>query len=236
MQWRALLILLSLLLGAVINVAVAWGCAAFVDVVGDLSTTEIRTFTQVTGVGKMDRRRWDIEMYRSPGAMFIESWKARNAGSSTAVFPRDVCPKWTGLHEPTLERIETTQWQCIDARGWPMLALWCEYKMLPAPSGQKAEFPVSGAVEIGLKPWAIPGMAGLGPPRRVLPYRPIWTGIVLNSLIYAFAIWLLVVGPRALRRMSRRRRNLCPACAYPVGSSPVCTECGRLLKPPKASA
>jgi hypothetical protein len=30
----------------------------------------------------------------------------------------------------------------------------------------------------------------------------------------------------ALRRHSRLKRGLCPACAYPVGESGVCTECG----------
>jgi len=32
--------------------------------------------------------------------------------------------------------------------------------------------------------------------------------------------------PKSLRRRRRIKRGLCPACAYPVGQSPVCTECG----------
>ena len=42
-------------------------------------------------------------------------------------------------------------------------------------------------------------------------------------------LWLLIPGPFALRRFLRTRRGLCPRCAYPVGESAVCSECGREL-------
>ncbi len=37
----------------------------------------------------------------------------------------------------------------------------------------------------------------------------------------------LIWGPFSLRRFLRVRRGLCPTCAYPMGESAVCTECGR---------
>ncbi len=43
-------------------------------------------------------------------------------------------------------------------------------------------------------------------------------------------LWLLICGSFALRRFIRRRRGLCPACAYPMGDSNVCTECGLVLQ------
>ena len=52
------------------------------------------------------------------------------------------------------------------------------------------------------------------------------TGFAINTLFYAGVLWVLFCGPFALRRMIRRRRGQCPACAYPIGQSPVCTECG----------
>ncbi len=39
----------------------------------------------------------------------------------------------------------------------------------------------------------------------------------------------LIPGPVALRRLIRRRRGLCPTCAYPIGESATCTECGKAL-------
>ena len=72
-------------------------------------------------------------------------------------------------------------------------------------------------------------------PGRVLPYRVIPTGFGINTLFYAVLLWLPICGPFALRRFIRRKRGRCPACAYPMGGSAVCTECGRAL-PGRAEA
>ena len=64
---------------------------------------------------------------------------------------------------------------------------------------------------------------------RALPLRLLWPGFALNTAFYAANLWLLVRGPFALRRFLRVRRGLCPKCAYPMGESAVCTECGRPL-------
>ena len=42
----------------------------------------------------------------------------------------------------------------------------------------------------------------------------------------AFLVRLAIFMTGGLRSQVRRRRGLCPKCAYPVGASPVCTECG----------
>ena len=53
------------------------------------------------------------------------------------------------------------------------------------------------------------------------------SGFAFNTLFYAAILWLLFAGPFALRRWRRIKRGLCLACAYPVGTSAVCTECGK---------
>jgi len=66
--------------------------------------------------------------------------------------------------------------------------------------------------------------AGVTPRRtRVRP------GFAVNTLFYTAILWLFFAAPFALRRRRRITRGLCPACAYPVGGSPVCTECGKPL-------
>jgi hypothetical protein len=65
---------------------------------------------------------------------------------------------------------------------------------------------------------------------RDFPFRPLWPGFAINTLFYAAILWLLFAAPFVLRRWRRVRRGLCPACGYPVGTSPVCTECGAELK------
>ena len=64
---------------------------------------------------------------------------------------------------------------------------------------------------------------------RMLPLRPIWPGFAVNTIFYAAVFWLLICGPFVLRRFIRVKRGLCPACAYPRGESPVCSECGKAL-------
>jgi hypothetical protein len=67
---------------------------------------------------------------------------------------------------------------------------------------------------------------------RVLPNKPIVGRFVLNTLFYTLIGLVLcatVTAPRQARRWLRRRRGLCPACGYPVGVNPVCTECGHRL-------
>jgi hypothetical protein len=59
--------------------------------------------------------------------------------------------------------------------------------------------------------------------------RPLWPGFAINTIFYAAILWALWFAPGAVRRMIRRRRGQCPACAYPVSTSPVCTECGKSL-------
>jgi hypothetical protein len=70
---------------------------------------------------------------------------------------------------------------------------------------------------------------------RFLPLRPIWPGFAMNSIFYAAILWGLLLGPGMVKRTLRRRRGLCPACAYPTwggGTSPVCTECGSCIRCP----
>ena len=65
---------------------------------------------------------------------------------------------------------------------------------------------------------------------RVIPFRPVWPGFAINTLLYAAVLWMTLAAPLALRRRRRLKRGLCPKCAYPIGINPVCTECGRTLK------
>lgn len=60
-------------------------------------------------------------------------------------------------------------------------------------------------------------------------WRPLWFGLTIDTGLYAGAAYLLLAVPVAVRRAVRRRRGLCPACAYRVaeGLCPgVCSECG----------
>jgi len=66
---------------------------------------------------------------------------------------------------------------------------------------------------------------------RILPLRPTWPGFAMNTVFYAALLWLLFAAPFALRRHLRIKRGLCVRCAYPIGTSEVCTECGAAVSP-----
>jgi hypothetical protein len=61
---------------------------------------------------------------------------------------------------------------------------------------------------------------------RGIPIRPIWTGLVANTLVFGFAWYALFRGPGTIRRAMRRRAGRCEACGYPVQSQGPCPECG----------
>ncbi len=100
--------------------------------------------------------------------------------------------------------------------GWPMRsmegAMWFD-----APE----QYQYQRAFEFGKWP------SGLG----IFPVGPLWLGFIVNTLFYAALLWLLIPGPFVLRRVIRVRRGRCGACGYPMGESPVCTECGKPLPP-----
>ncbi len=145
---------------------------------------------------------------------------------------RDSLPRFEAAHlfplrwglPPSLEtsgnparRFEWVQ----DARGWPMLALWCEWQ----DSVTGTSFgPTRGGIE--LEP--PPSTGDAFESGRALPYRPIPLGLTIDSLLFALAWSFLLFSPRLIRRALRTRRNLCPHCAYSRQGLPdesPCPEC-----------
>ncbi|MHC4128032.1 MAG: hypothetical protein ACYSWT_12940 [Planctomycetota bacterium] len=66
-------------------------------------------------------------------------------------------------------------------------------------------------------------------PGGLLPLWPVWPGFAVNAVLYGAALSVLAAALAGLRRFIRVRLRRCPACAYPMGDSPVCTECGQPL-------
>lgn len=61
-------------------------------------------------------------------------------------------------------------------------------------------------------------------PLSVLPF-----GFFANTIFYAIIIFLLFLALGGFRGRIRLYRKLCPQCAYPIGVSTFCTECGKTL-------
>jgi hypothetical protein len=238
MRRRLLIIAIFLLAGAVVNVAVAWTCAMTVNpLYGKMEDAE----ENVRGM-----EGFAVMHFSRPGATLITCCrrKRRFIVSSEQADPAALLDQWTGFRVPTHEYESGTtkiEERIAHGCGWPKLTLWCEtYGNIRSwgPFGG----PLRGGVETGLPP--LKRDMGLGRSfltfPRALPFRPIWPGVIVNTFFYATTLWLLFLGPFALRRIIRSRRGLCPSCAYPMGESATCTECGRPLaehsSPPTATA
>ena len=94
------------------------------------------------------------------------------------------------------------------AIGWPMRA-WARHAVYDA-NRQPTHF---GAIELN------------GAHRPILPIFP---GVIVNTLLFALPWYALFFGASAARRWRRRRRGLCPRCAYDLAGTTagVCPECG----------
>ncbi len=114
----------------------------------------------------------------------------------------------------------------FEGRGWPMVAMWSQPRgFYDTIDGDRRLMPVQGGIETPL-----PVFVGRFDHHfRVLALRPFWPGFAVNTIFYAATLWSLLLGAFALRRFLRVRRGLCPKCAYPMGESSVCTECGKAL-------
>ena len=224
---RLLIIAIFLLAGAVVNVAVAWGCAAFIDPTAD--PNEI-VASRTTG-----HRTWELLRFQVPGVTFF--WSTHGWMAEPLDFPphgpspESLLPSWSDLAAPTtpdfLAAVDSTVDDLILERryvycsGWPLRNLWCDSYQVETRESIISQGG-GGYIETSFAPWR-------GFISRRLPLRLVWSRFAVNTLVYAGLLWLLIPGPFALRRFLRVRRGLCPKCAYPMGESAVCTECGRAL-------
>ena len=189
-----------LLLGAVLNVAVAWSCAVWSPLHWDRGSSSVGDLRERWRAAvDFDTDRWHMYVRRAFGLGCRHTAICQNIeyalGPGTDAY-------WI--------RYEMVFCQA----GWP----------LPCAEGWRRELKTTTA---WLTPFAWERLGVQG--RRIVPLRPLWMYATINTFFYATILWLLVRGPVVLRRMIRQRRGRCPACGYLVGVSPVCTECGQTV-------
>ena len=236
MKRHLLTVTVFLLVGAVVNVAVAWGSAAFVDVTkssgverGRNSAWHVMQRRVVSGSRVVVFHRTanrDILLATQDGRSALEGLSAFDEGASFVckLFPSRLrsLPGWVSIDESTQQTQDVVAIEIDDARGWPMPAVQC--RILP----QSPRWRTIEAVQDGVR---LPRRRGVHPwlGFRAAPLRPVWPGFAINTLFYAVVGWLSLCGLFALRGFIRIRRGYCPKCTYPIGESAVCTECGSEL-------
>jgi hypothetical protein len=218
MKRRIFKVCLFLLLGAIINVAVAW----FFAISCDMPVMEKRWQETVhDNVGHIVEfrtaraaRGWRSIWYASPATE-----GDRRARSSPE--PVDL-PYWFPEHAQPLDLLAGAPFNSqlwAQAYGWPCLTV---YWSRPYDS-RGSQWSVHNGIDLTNVPFQ---RASGNEWPRVLPLGFIWPGFAINTIFYAALLWMMFAFPFVIRRRRRIKRGLCPACAYPVGHSPVCTECG----------
>lgn len=221
-------ILVFLLLGTIVNVAAAWGIAA----------ANTRHLQRVFYFEELcwcmypddDKRHYLhlLEQFGFTRAMSAASGrvKVRHSGAERSEIPEYTGPIW--WEAARLNELHHMQF----ASGWPARSLrahydvdWASHRTPWSPTGpwviQTRWFGGFDLSRWGDVPASLANV--------VLPLRVIPMGFAQNTAFYGAAFLLFATMIRSARAMSRTRRGLCPACAYPRGSSPVCTECGEAL-------
>ncbi len=222
------------ILGLVTTFAVSAGLAVFLphsdlkhlmqlnSVVGDFKQPPIvveRYFRS-----GMERRAWLVQLfgasYSHTSDFFGFRGKFEWIESEGVSLPQTAL--WGHLRKAVTDRPVNATWVIEDARGWPFLAFWCS---IETGDGRDARKPLgtNGGLSLSRTDGSIPV-----PDFRCVPLRPIWRGVVLNSAFYA-GLWLVPIGVVPLVRAGRRRRRgLCPTCAYDLlgDLAEGCPECG----------
>lgn len=111
----------------------------------------------------------------------------------------------------------------VRTHGWPFRCLW-EGETVDGMNNGLTVWPWNGLSYGGIKV----GMSG--PIPHYLPTRPMWPGLVGDTLLFGAGWFGLMFFAARARRARLRRRNLCLHCRYDLRGTPPglpCPECGR---------
>ena len=218
-------VIVFLLLGAIVNVAVAWGIAVsplmpealggrrFVFKSAAMGTWE---YLQANSVGASSVcLGFPIGLNYFPvfpvqGEKRMPSWVSLTP-EDVVEYLEDPVPRYSGME--------------LRAAGWPLLATQYRFRFEVGSYRRRSNLVVD-ALQIP--------RGSRSRDSWILPTRPIWPGLTINTLFYAAILWALFAMPAALRRKRRIKRGLCVKCGYDLrGSSAAsaCPECGTPLLP-----
>jgi len=228
--------LLGLLLGAVTTVAVAWGLASFIPYRMLPDST-----LHYPAPHPHEEHAFVMTVRRAFGSTRVTAMRQSELGPGSIVNDlTDVLPRAGVMDTMIADRLSLSKFEeerlaragdarrvvpmymTEDLRGWPMYALAASWDgglaYLPNSTPYTGEnaapsmFPGDG---IALPPFGggTAGSVNLDA-QRALPLRPIWPGLLIDTLFYGVLWFGMIVGFGALSRAIRRKRGRCPNCGY----------------------
>jgi len=242
-------IVICLLLGFVTSIIVAWACAIWGSVsLGSVESQPAKweDLERLQEAGWNRTSETDDWMYTRS----INTWKG--IGVSELLFlEKAVQQPDSGLGISGVFRFDF-YFACVTQSGWPWRCLSREH-LDPSGNGQgmniwpmpwhpsNSRFPSWGDAidfrqETPIANWQhsmsfeLPEKIGpiTLPADRYLPLRPIWSGLIINTIIYAAIIWVMMFIASIMQQHRRFKKGHCPKCNYELRSdySAGCPECG----------
>ncbi len=228
MKRRLLIIAIFLLLGAVVNVAVAWGCALWtIRVPGGAGRYAISEIWDMVHPTQADYHWLEESGWKPRPEDDDFVWKAASREISGFGLERKAFFHYPDV-KPRGGSFSVATFVIRDRSGWPLRALQAEKWLLQ----EDVQYPrYESRFAIAIVPVTYSWNGWIIKDDRLLAYLPIWPGFAVNTLFYATLLWLLIPGPFALRRLIRQRRGVCLACGYDLrhGEHKACPECGVTL-------
>ena len=235
---RIRIILGFLILGAIVNVAVAWGLATRSHA---LQTKYL--VNRSTPRGEI-YTNWRAKRIEKLGTLIIESsWQTPYVYPNYFMIPPDqdvngILPNWaiTHLAPKFIDDNLLSAERLMLASGWPCLSFWglkSSHSTYGVTDTQSADTPEIWFEELPQTSLNAIDVQALSIPYGILPCAPIPRGFILNTLFYSALLWLILIIPLKFRGLIRHRRGLCTHCTYDLrGATPKslqCPECGRRL-------
>ena len=214
-MWQACRVMLAIVLGAFTCVLVAWGCAMWSPAKGPPCLKP--GSDALRAVGFVVHGRYEIREIMERGCVLT-----RNGGPGPNVPPPRPTGQYTTRFVPL--RIEA---------GWPLPCAWAiadeaEYFGERFGTGRIKN---PSTFDRGLEPdegpvWLRPQAV------RRLPLKPMYAGLVINTLAYASVFWMVGALLRKRRRRRLWQRQICPECRYDLRGllHARCPECGTQIK------
>ncbi len=207
-------IMVCLCLGAITTIVVAWTCAWFVRYHGS---------ARVYALPDDRGNHASLLVFSAFGSEYVmllsRVWVEIYGIIPQAESPSDL--RWSVLAQPG---VVTDPVIAEEARGWPFLCLrWRFLVHRHVVWGLN----LNGTRTVAVAPRG-PTLSVRAYGDRVLPLRPIWSGMAMNIVLYALCWGCLLRGIRAASRVARRRKGRCLRCGYDLRGAEhkACPECG----------
>ena len=176
--------------GAVLNILVAWGCAAALDFRGAAVED---SYLPLDNAYHWWVVRWDAA---ARTRVMSRCWQDIDPGQYTEGQPHELLTSWGHIVPPNPQDPQTLS-QIDEAWGFPFRSLACYVESRPA--GGQAGITTTVSKVIHVRQPRRNGERGI-----YLPVAVMWPGFLLNTTFYGLVTLALVAVVRDLRGMRRR--------------------------------